>query len=676
MLSCVGIATGSALASTLTASVTLDPFFRDSAVLAADRPIAVTGSGARGEQVEVAFGAATVTAVADESGRWRATLPAQPASVTPRDLVAKGSSVAIAKDVVVGELWIIAGQTNMALALSASTDGAIAVANANDTLLRFFTVSGDYTALDAEFVNGTWQVATPETAAAWSAIGYHFGHQLRSAINVPVGVIQVTWPGSRIESWMPRWSIDNDSDLSMSMRQLEGRRREAPPASDAEKAKRRAQREVALGKYIERFWQSQLPDLPSDWTKTVPGASWGVDWLDTILPATFDDIDPSLAGFRGSLVVSRAVEIPAAWEGKELTVALGELDETDRFWANGTFIAETFAAAEQARSYRIPGKLVRAGAMTLSLGIISSKTGGGFTSASSELWIAPTDADASARISLAGTWKWLKGPRWRGSPTPRLADEDATTKKIGEEFPGAIWNARMAPIMSSGVRGIAWYQGESNASDPSRYRRMLPGFIRGVRRASGDEALPIAIVQLAPYSNFDASAPAPGGWAELREAQRRAAKAEDAGLISLMDLGEASNLMPPGKAEVGNRLARWALATTHGRDVAWSGPQYKSMERRGDAIVITFDDAGGLRTRDGKALAGFAIAGEDGVFSWADARIEGISVIVRSDKVTAPKTVRYGWQSNPANANLVNGAGFPASSFQTDEPVDAAKKAH
>jgi sialate O-acetylesterase len=263
------------------------------------------------------------------------------------------------------------------------------------------------------------------------------------------------------------------------------------------------------------------------------------------------------------------------------------------------------------------------------------------------------------------TWKEEAAKaKAEGKPEPRRPVEP-----LGPQHPhraAGLYNAMITPLVPYAVRGAIWYQGESNAGRAYQYRKLLPAMIRDWRKAWQNEEFPFLIVQLA---NFMQRAPEPGDsdWAELREAQLQTLSVPHTGLGVTIDIGEANDIHPKNKQDVGHRLALIAEATTYGKDVEYSGPSYASMHAEGSAIRLRFTHAGGgLVAKRGDKLEGFAIAGKDRKFHWAEAKIDGDSVVVRSDQVADPVAVRYAWANNPAT-NLYNKAGLPASPFRTDD---------
>jgi sialate O-acetylesterase len=473
-------------------------------VLQRECPLPVWGAAAAGERVVVTFGAATGTATADAAGAWRVTLPAQAASVTPRRLLIRGGNEVVCDDVLVGDVWLCAGQSNMLLPLAKCDDAKRVIAAAAEPRLRLLQLqtiaTGDrpaYTTaqvkrlVPAGFCTGTWQPCTPETARGFSAVGYLMGRRLATVLHVPVGVVCVAVGGSPTEAWI---------------------RREALAADPA----------VA-------------PLVHGDWIRNPALAGWCVD--------------------------------------------------------------------------RATANLARA--------------------------------------------------RRAGEPVPGDA--------LGPNHPfkpGFLWEAGIAPLVPLAIRGVAWYQGESNADSPARvaqHARLFPALVRDWRRQWGRDDLPFVFVQLPGMNRPD--------WPAFRETQRRAlAELPHAGMVVTIDLGQKNEVHPGDKQPVGERIAGWALAEVHGRkDVDAIGPLPTKTEFEDATVVIRFDHAAaGLRTRDGEPPRHFAVAGEDGAFHPATARIDGACVVVVPPAATRPpRYVRYAWAPFPEPAvNLVNAVGLPVSPFQ------------
>lgn len=462
-------------------SVRLAPAFQNHAVLQRGRAIPVTGQAKPGDRVTVQFGEHTLSGLTGTDGHFRVELPPLEASSVGRTLTVRAASDesdVVLSDLVVGDVWLCSGQSNMEWSIGQLPGADAVVGAANDPLIRTLKTPHLLSFEPSASVPGAWVPVTGEAVRHCTAIGYHFAKEIRAAQGIPIGILDCSWGGTRIEPWIP----------------------------------------------------------------------------------------PSGAARDGAL-----------------------------------------GAARQATLDR------------------------------------RTSADDKAR-----------------APRP--------------EDPCVMWNAMIAPLADFPVRGVAWYQGESNAGEPDNYRRFLPLMIDAWRVELGVPDLPFAVFQLASFMPYRPEMPVEGGWAELREAQRLGAAERNAGLVVLLDIGDAADIHPPQKAEAGRRLALWARATIYGESIPFSGPALRGASVRDGAIVCSFDYAKGLGGRDGKAIGGFAIAGADGRFVRAEASVEGETIVVRSADVAQPVEVRYAWHNNPEEANLVNGAGLPASSFRAAVDAKAAAK--
>ena len=409
---------------------------------------------------------------------------------------------------------------------------------------------------------------------------------------------------------------------------------------------------------VAAHWEA--PDFDdSAWqTMPVPG-TWEVSGV------------PGFEAFDGLVWFRRAATIPPAWEGKDLTLRICAADDSDATYFNGTRVGRTSGNWTDPRTYAVPGNLVKAGKAVITVRIMDCAFAGGFAGSADEMSLCAASAPVSEAIPLAGDWRcrrsdlkqWPNGP---GFPTPPQPPGARTM-----DF-AAMLNGMAAPIAPFAMRGVIWYQGESNAHEAELYAQLLPVMIREWRAAWQQKAMPFGIVQLANFQPDQPDQPAPGGWALLREAQEQTVRTvPQTGLAVAVDIGEAANIHPINKQELGRRLALWATAQVYGGEkIEFSGPIYRGMKKDGDKIVIEFGHVGaGLETSDGAEPGGFAVAGDDGKFVWAHAKIDGNRVIVWSEQVAKPAAVRYAWANNPAKANLRNKDGLPASPFRTDMVV-------
>jgi sialate O-acetylesterase len=368
----------------------------------------------------------------------------------------------------------------------------------------------------------------------------------------------------------------------------------------------------------------------------------------------------------GAVWFRKVVELPESWSGKDLVLNLPPIDDHDVTYFNGTKIGSTGRETPNSymvpRKYVAPGSLVHSGRNVIAVRVFDSAGEGGFNGGGA-MSIGPAGAGVSQVISLRGTWDY----KVELALDPKHPDWGTRPEAVGESNqnnPSVLYNAMIAPLVPFALRGVIWYQGESNAGRAYQYRTLFPIMIRNWRSAWGRD-FPFYFVQL-PNWHASKAQPDESDWAELREAQTMTLREPATGMAVTIDIGDEIDLHPRNKLDVGRRLAGWALAGTYGENVVPSGPLFDRSSIEGDKVRIRFKYSNGLKTIDGGPLKGFAIAGEDRRFVWADARIDGDTVIVSSPMVPKPAAVRYGWADNPI-ANLYNKAGLPASPFRTDD---------
>ena len=634
----------------------LAALFSDHMVLQRDIPIPVWGWAEPGSLIAVEISGLGATATAGADGNWLARLPALAAGGPHVMTVQEQESAPLlVSDVLVGEVWLCSGQSNMQFPLSGAKNATAEIAAANHPNIRQFKVPQTADANPRSDTLGAWEVCNPDRAYDFSAAAYFHGLELQRHLDVPVGLINSSWGGTMAEAWTSREGLLAEPDLH-------------PMVADFERV---LSNEESLRECRERFdhWDQTYikrispPNLGFEqgWA----GLDAGPDgWGDIHVPGHWNR---SGMNFSGVVWYRREVDVPSAWAGQDLVLSIGACDKADWTYFNGEFLGsltmeETPNAWMTPRTYTVPGRLVRAEKNVLAVRVYSHIYDGGMTGPANLLFIKPAAPPQADAISLVGTW----GCRVEHDfgivpPAPPLPP--------GPENPGMPWvlyAGMIAPLVPYAMRGAIWYQGESNEGRAHQYRTLFPALIRDWRRLWGQDHLHFHFVQLA---NFRTPAEQPGEslWAELREAQTMALALPDTAMAVAIDIGEEADIHPTNKQDVGRRLAWSALSRIHGlADMAPSGPIYKSCQIEGQQIRIAFDHLGGGLVARGGRLKAFAIAGADKRYVWADAHIEGESVVVSSEEVCAPAAVRYGWADNPP-CNLYNRAGLPASPFRTDD---------
>ncbi len=583
---------------------------------------------------------------ADEDGRWSFSITAPPAG-GPYELTLSGKNTVPVRNVLSGDVWVCSGQSNMEWPLHSAANGAQEVAEADYPNLRLFTVQKKIADTPQDDCVGQWSPCNPQSVPGFSAIGYFFGRHLHQDLNVPIGLINTSWGGTVAEAWTSAKALEKMPEFKARMEQI---------------AQAKADPDASLKKYEEALaqWQKEIESAQARGAGCIEPGFEDSDWQEMELPVLWEQA--GLSNFDGLVWFRKTIEVPDSWVGKELTLDLGPIDDMDTTWVNGVKVGAHSESGQWqiARQYKVPAGVVKAGRNVIVVQVLDTAGGGGIYGQPDQMRLCQPEGDAS--IPLAGAWRYKVGFDLASMP-PR---PQPPVWVNNPNAPAVLYNGMIAPLIPLGIRGAIWYQGESNAGRAYQYRELFPLMITNWRQDWGQGRFPFLFVQLANYMATQ-SEPGDCEWAELREAQTMTLSLSNTGMAVIIDIGEANDIHPKNKQDVGKRLALWALAKTHGKAIAYSGPLYKSMRVRGDKIILRFDHVnGGLVAGGGEPLRGFAIAGEDRKFIWADAEIDGDTVVVRSDKVSKPVAVRYAWANNPV-CNLYNGAGLPASPFRTDD---------
>ena len=640
----IGLAALFPLCTSAFAEIKLPAVFGDHMVLQRDSEVAVWGWAAPGAQVEIRgdFLPKPVRCGADAQGAFQARVHTLAAG-GPHTLELRENGAGPAKaiaDVWFGEVWLCGGQSNMEMPV-APVDGYSGVKNWKSELetaqlpqLRYFDVPNTAAAGPAPDCGGSWIVSTPESAQHFSATGYFFAREIQRELKVPVGLIGVNWGGTPAQAWASGQALAKFPMYEKDLARLSEIQR------DPQGAQRK--REAALAAWIAALGEPPRDKAAIDGWKTMPQPGlWSGE----------------LANFDGVLFLARRFEIPPEWAGKELVIELGAIDDMDTTWLDGERIGgmETTGAWATPRVYRVPARLARAGEHQIVIRVLDTGGYGGLSGKPEELRFHPEGQESAAR-SLAGAWGFLVGKKL--DELPPFPDTEAA----GPWTPSALYNGMIAPILPYGIRGALFYQGESNRYDARGYAALLAAMIGSWRAGFGQGDIPFYMVQIAPFGYGDN----PGASGFLRESQRATAETlANCGMAVTMDIGDAGDIHPTNKQEVGRRLALLALARTYGRkELECAGPTFAKAAVEGGAIRVSFTHASGLAARGG-APAQFTLAGKDGRFEPAEARIEGEAVVLTSANVKEPLYVRYAWCES-CETNLFNAAGLPAGPFRTD----------
>lgn len=640
------------LSTNLQAKVKLPSVFGDNMVFQQKTEAAVWGKTDPGKTVELVPGwnKKTYTSKADAKGNWKIMMPT-PSYGGPYTLKISDGEQLILNNVLIGEVWVCSGQSNMEMPLAGwgrvnNYQQEIAAASyPNIRLLQVERETSLTPQEDAKVWEGGWQACSPVSVPGFSSVAYFFARDIYKKTGVPVGLIHTSWGGTIAEAWTSGEALKKMADFKDMVVQME-----TSQANDKGKPFKQQMEEWEASvktrdggfKAGSAIWAASSLDDAS-WKKIeVPGF-----WERTALPA-----------FDGVVWFRKKINIPASWAGKELKVDLGVIDDDDITYFNGQMIGAT-QGYNKPRVYTVPAAAVKGTEAVIAVRVFDSTGEGGFSSDKNTMAVIGGDGE---RISLDGDWQYKEGFNLKDVPAMPVSKE-------GPNRPMVLYNAMIHPFIQFAIRGAIWYQGESNVGRAYQYRELFPLMISDWREKWGRGDFPFYFVQLANFMKVN-DQPEATGWAALREAQLQTLSTPNTGMAVSIDIGDGEDIHPKNKQDVGGRLALIALANTYGQKVPFSGPLFKASQVKGNEMVLSFTHAdGGLRSSDGKPLTGFAVAGEDQKFHWADAKIQGNEVVISSERVAKPVAVRYAWANNPV-CNLANEAGLPASPFRTDSWFD------
>ncbi len=625
------------------AQVRLPRLVSSGMVLQRDQPVRLWGWARVGEAVAVAFQGKTYRATTGPDGQWRVALPALKAG-GPYELTIEARNRLVLKDILVGDVWLCAGQSNMELPMRRVRDKyPPVIAQATNPRIRQFDVPMryDFNRPQADVSGGSWVAATPETVLSFTAVGYFFAQEINARYQVPVGLLKVAVGGSPAEAWLS----------AEALKQFPGYEQQRAQYKDSALAASTRQREsAAVAAWYSRLHQADQGEAPGQPKWSSPGYE-ARGWATMQVPGEWAGQTP-LGPVNGVVWFRREIDVPAALTGQPARLELGTLVDADSTYLNGQLVGTT-AYRYPPRKYDFGPGVLRPGKNVVTVRLISNGGRGGFT------------PDKKYQLTAGGQVLDLRGP-WQYKLGAALPPTPGTT--TFQYQPGGLYNGLVAPVLPYALKGVLWYQGESNTSHPADYYALTASLITDWRTHSRQPGLPFLYVQLA---NINAAKREPGesSQAQVRDAQRRLLALPRTGMAVISDVGEWNDIHPLDKATVGHRLALAAAKVAYGEtQVVASGPLYQSMQTLDNEVFVSFADAGsGLLARGGGPLGGFTIAGADHKFVPAQARIQGRQVVVWSSQVAAPVAVRYAWADNPEDANLYNKEGLPASTFRTDD---------
>ena len=636
--------------SALQAKVVLPAFFTDNMVLQQQSKVTFYGTAAKNKTVTVKVGwngKQVYRTLSDADGKWSVEI-ATPQAGGPYDIRFSDGDRLDLKNVLVGEVWLCSGQSNMEMPVAGwgkVMNYEQEIKEANYPSIRLFQVK-KATALspkeDLESTMGGWQACTSAMVPEFSSLAYFYARQLWQNLNVPIGVIDCTWGGTPAEAWTSLQSVSRVMGLEEIGKTF------ADANYDDQKI---------IADYNEAYqsWYERFIAADKGFNQGVP--VWSridckdTDWKKMTLPALWEKEE--LPGFDGIVWLRKQIQIPADWANKELTLSLGMIDDEDMIYLNGEKVASG-ASFNTPRVYTIPAEKVKAGTSVLTIRVFDTGGEGGVYGNADALYMA---VKGRQPVALAGEWKYRVGMDLKEvgpAPVPPVGSSS---------YPTVLYNAMVHPLTSLPIKGVIWYQGEANVGRAVQYESLFQSLIQDWRARFHSPEMPFYFVQLANYLERKHVQPE-SEWAALREAQSKALHLKNTAMVTIIDIGEAGDIHPKNKQEVGRRLALCALNGTYGKDVVAAAPRYKTYQVRGKQVCLYFDMQKDTFDKS-KSLKGFIVAGPDHRFYEAEAHFEGNSIVVESSEVQQPVAVRYGWADNP-ECTLFGLSGLPVTPFRTD----------
>lgn len=620
------------------ADVRLPKLFADHMVLQRSKPIPVWGWANAKEKITVLFNGQTKTVKAGKDGKWMLQLDAATAG-GPFELTVKGKNTITINDVLVGEVWICSGQSNMEWSVRNTNNAEKEMATANYPMIHHFLVAKDVSDKPLDDIKaGEWKVCSPETVGDFTAVGFFFARELYNELKIPIGLINTSWGGTHSETWTSREAFENSDEFKNMIAGM--------PNLNLD----------SLAAEKNRIITKKIQALQPDFGNAINEDEWknnnyaDTKWPVMQLPALWEQ--KGLDGVDAVIWFRKTIVLSEADAGKAAILELAAIDDNDITYLNGIKAGATNAWNEK-RKYNIPVGVLKAGKNVIAIRVEDTGGGGGVYGDAADMEIT---IDGKVQ-SLSGDWQYQVATLQKGNVS------------VGpNDYPTLLFNAMLKPLIPYAIQGAIWYQGESNAGRAYQYRKAFPLMITDWRTQWNAGNFPFYFVQLASFNSANGNSKNGSTWGELREAQTMTLSLPHTGMAVTTDIGTSNDIHPRNKLDVGKRLAAIALHDVYNKQIEYSGPMYQSMQVNGNKIVITFTHTGsGLVAKDKYGyLKGFEIAGADKEFHYAKAMIQGDKVIVFADEVTNPVAVRFGWTDDAGEDNLFNKEGFPASPFRTD----------
>jgi sialate O-acetylesterase len=633
--------TGLLSANSIYTQVRLPGIFGDHMVIQRSQPIPVWGWSTPNDKVVVTFNHQTKETIADHNGNWRVNLDPELAG-GPYDLNVQGRNNIKFYDVLVGEVWLCSGQSNMEFELKSALNKESEIQGAIYPEIRQIKIPTSVSTSPKDDIAKTaWKICSPQTAPDFTAVGYFFAREIVKRLHVAVGLINSTWGGTMVETWISRGALEKSPEFKSLIASI--------PEKDLQTAMK--QRRASLEKQVGLL-QRNISD-------TLPEAQWkdpdynSQSWPVMRVSTNWENQQLGLNDLDGTVWFRKEIRLDSLRVNKPVTLSLGKIDDFDETYVNGIRVGATKNYAEN-RLYTIPAGIFREGRNVIAVRVEDTGGGGGFYGDSTAVKLEMENGE----LALGDPWSF------------RVAKIATSEAGIGpNDFPSLLFNAMIHPLIPYAIRGVLWYQGEANTDRAYQYRTAFPLLIADWRQHWQEGVFPFYFVQLASFNAANGNSERGSNWAELREAQTHTLNVPATGMAVTTDIGIANDIHPKNKQDVGLRLAAIALNNIYGHPMEYSGPVYDSMRIEEQKIVLTFTHTGsGLLAKNKYGyLMGFEIAGADHHFHFAKAYLDKNRVIVYADDVPQPVSVRYAWADDAGDANLFNREGFPAVPFRTDQ---------
>ncbi|MBD0822404.1 sialate O-acetylesterase [Aestuariibaculum marinum] len=624
------------LSITVGGQVKLPKLFTNGMVMQRNKPIPVWGWAKPHEAIKVVFKNQVLKTKADRNGNWSVVLKDQEAG-GPFKMIIEGKNQIELTDILIGEVWICSGQSNMEWPVSQADNFYAEQKNCNYPEIRQFLVEKAMSGQPKKtLTGGNWQICNKNTVGDFTAVGYFFAKQLYKKLKIPIGIINTSWGGTCVETWTSREAFQGSPEFKNMISQMPNVNIDSLQEQQKKKVYRRI--EQVQGNKIEASHQNEFKKISFN----------DSDWPEIYAPKLWEQQD--LGDLDGVVWMRKSFNISKEDAGKPAVLELAKIDDQDTTYINGEQVGTTKRYDEN-RVYKIKEHILKEGLNVISIKIFDYAGGGGIWGEASDLKLNVGQTE----ISLSGNWKYQV--------------TDVKSSVSPNSYPSLLFNAMVNPLIPYACQGVLWYQGEANVNRAVQYKKAFPLMIADWRKHWNMGDFPFYFVQLSTFDEFGGNSNEGSKWAELREAQNYTKDhVTNTDMAVTIDIGNPKDIHPTNKQEVGKRLAAMALNDIYQEKIVSRGPAFKSMEIDNNKAILTFNNIGtGLKASDKYGyLKGFEIADSDEVFYYAQAYIEENKVIVYSKDVINPQAVRYGWADDAGDCNLYNNEGFPALPFRTD----------